>query len=244
MTNPIFPDIAPWPETAPLPPRDHNKPPVEETVAAEFREELLSERPDFLTFVENLIEAGYRAYVDSDETLGRAGEMIKRCRAAENYVDDVHKRVKEPHLKAGRVCDAEKNRLKSQIDEARTRVQKLMNAYTAKKDAEARAERERIAEEQRRAAAEAQAAGVEAAIAYAPAEVKRPEPVRSDAGATVSTKTVWNSSVDNYELAFAAVASDAKVREAIDSAVARLVRAGLKEIPGCKIWPTTQAVAR
>jgi hypothetical protein len=34
------------------------------------------------------------------------------------------------------------------------------------------------------------------------------------------------------------------VREAIDKAVAALVRAGKREIKGVKIWPTAQAVSR
>ena len=83
-----------------------------------------------------------------------------------------------------------------------------------------------------------------AAAALAPTAAKAPEPVRSDAGATVSTTTVWESRVDDHKVAFRAVADDAKVKEAIDAAVQRLVRAGKREIKGATIWPTTKATAR
>lgn len=113
----------------------------------------------------------------------------------------------------------------------------------ARAAAEASSEGERIAAEQ--AASEAQAKA-EAAIAAAPlaAAVTRHEPVRSDAGATVSGRKVWQSEVVDYQLAFMAVEDNPKVREAIDKAVAGLVKAGKTQIEGVKIWQAVQAVSR
>lgn len=82
----------------------------------------------------------------------------------------------------------------------------------------------------------------DAALAAAP--VGKAEPVRSDTGSTISGRTVWQSQVEDYAKAMKAVKSDPKVREAIDAAVQRLVKAGQREIPGTRIWSTTQAVAR
>lgn len=67
------------------------------------------------------------------------------------------------------------------------------------------------------------------------------QPVRSDTGSTVSGKQEWKSEVTDYAAAFDAVSDNPKVREAIDKAVAGLVRAGKRELPGCRIWPVAKA---
>lgn len=222
----------------------HNRPPVEETVAAEFREELLRNRPDFLHRFDDMIAAADRVVIESDETLGRAGDLAKMYRAAANHIDETHQAVKAPYLAGGRAVDAQKNALRTRLDEAGRRVSASMNAFVAQRAAEQRAEQERIAAEQRAAAEVAAQVGAGEVAPIAAAEPRRPEPVRSDAGATVSTKEVWNSEVEDYLKAFKAVKTDPKVREAIDAAISRLVRAGQREIPGVKVWPTQQAIAR
>lgn len=224
--------------------RHHNSPPVEERIQMEFRDELLSERPDFLQVYDALIAAADRAKAEDDETLGKCGDLVKRYRAAGNHIDEKHKLVKAPYLEAGRACDAEKNRLRAPLDEAARKVSAIMNTYVAKREAEARAERERIAADERAAADAAREAGEGEVAALAPAAPKKVEPVRSDGGATVSTREVWNSQVEDFPKALKAVKSDPKVKEAIEAAIARLVRAGQREIPGVRIWSTQQAVAR
>lgn len=262
----------------------HNEPPLEERIAMEFREALLTDKPDFLQRVEDSIAAVDRAHVEDDETLKRAGDLDKILRACEQRVTDTHKVVKQPYLDGGRAVDAEKNRFAGRITDARKTLGSMMSAFMAKREAAERAERQRIADEQRaaeerarqaerereeaeRAAREAaanatsedereaaakraaearevaEAAMAEAALAPA-APVGRAEPVRSDAGATISGRTVWNSEVEDYSKAFRAVKGDAKVREAIDAAIARRVKAGDREIAGTRIWSTIQAVAR
>ena len=47
QTKPVFDDVPEWPSQGPAP-RDHNRPPPEELIPLEFREALLSDRPDFL----------------------------------------------------------------------------------------------------------------------------------------------------------------------------------------------------
>lgn len=128
-------------------------------------------------------------------------------------------------------------------------------------EASARAEREREEAEQRAEHAALQAASAEeraaanaeadaaaeraraamAAAALAPAIPERSEPVRSDAGAAVSSKQEWRCEVTDYEVAFMAVEDNPRVREAIDKAIAGLVRAGKRQIAGCRVWPVAKA---
>lgn len=287
---------APEPETAPPPmlpgenpasnPRaviGGNEPPLEERIGMEFREALLSERPDFEDRMAASIAAVGRAVVNDDETLGKAGDLERILRACEGHITETHKAVKEPYLAGGRAVDAEKNRLVEKITPARMKLRDMMNGYLAEKQARERAaEQKRLAEA--RAAAEAaarterEAREAEEAAARAVAEAKtaeeranaealavaaaieaeekmaqaqlaaapaaRSEPVRSDAGATVSGRKVWVSEVQDYTLAFIEVEDNPKVREAIDKAIAALVKAGKRTIPGTKVWEEIQAVAR
>jgi hypothetical protein len=281
----VFDDVPAWPSQPGANPNPNtgiggNKPPLEEVIPLEFREVLLRERPDFLQRMEDLIGAADRAIAVDDVTLGKCGDLVRGLRACDQHITATHKEVKEPHLKAGRLVDAEKNGLIERVAEAKAKVEKIGNAYQAKKDAEAQAERDRIAAVQRaaaeaaakaereREAAEAEAARlaalatsdaereaaaaiaaeaaaraeeIQAAAALAPAAPARAEPVRSDTGATVSGKQEWKSEVTDYTVAFMAVEDNPKVREAIDKAVAGLVRAGKRQIEGVRIWPVAKA---
>jgi len=288
------PDLGENPASNPRAQIGDNMPPLEERIGMEFREALLSDRPDFITRMESAIAAVDRGIVlddkgklqlatESEEMLGKAGDLEKILRACDGYISDTHKMVKQPYLEGGRAVDAEKNRLTGPVTDARSKLRDGMNAFMAKREAERRAEEARVAAEQRAAqeaadraareareaeeaaqkaardakteeereaarlaAADAQAKAEEA-IAAAPlaaAAPARTEPIRSDAGATVSGKTVWNSEVEDFTKAFKAVKSNPKVQEAISTAIAGLVRAGTREIPGVRIWSTVQAVAR
>ena len=262
-----------------------NMPPVEEQIAMEFREALLTDRPDFLVRMESALDALSRvpAKIEDEETLGRAGDLDKILRSCDAYVTEVHKAVKEPHLARGRACDAEKNKLVSRINDARFALRDRMNAFMAEREARRRAEEARRAAEARAAAeaadraerearaaeeaaaravaeaktaeerANAEALAVAAAIeaeekmaqaALAAAPVAKAEPVRSDTGSSVSGRRVWQSQVVDYQLAFMAVEDNPKVREAIDKAVAGLVKAGKRSIDGVKVWEAVSAVAR
>ncbi|QCI93355.1 hypothetical protein [Novosphingobium sp. EMRT-2] len=151
ITQPVFDDVAPWPEK-PKPAEalsGHNKPPVEEEARAAFREALLTDRPDFEQKVEDIMAAADRAKVVDDESYARGGSFIKLVRAAIDHVDTAHKSAKAHYLTGGRVVDAEKNELGAKLMTARNKVQGQLNDYAAKKEAEARAERERVAAERR-----------------------------------------------------------------------------------------------
>lgn len=279
------PDLGENPASNPRAAIGDNMPPVEEQIAMEFREALLTDRPDFLVRMETALDALDRvpATIEDEETLSRAGDLDKILRSCDTYVSEVHKAVKEPHLARGRACDAEKNKLVGRINDARFALRDRMNAFMAKREAERRAEEARRAAEARLAAeaaarAEREAREAEEAAARAVSEAKtaeeranaealavaaaieaeekmaqavlaaapaaKAEPIRSDTGSTVSGQKVWTHEIVDVELAFMAVSDDEKVREAIDKAIARRVKAGTRKIEGVKIWQAIKAVAR
>lgn len=284
--EPVFPDVAAWPGESPASAPagiGHNKPPLEEQIPAEFRAALLEDRPDFLTRFADLVEAADRAEATDDDTLARCGNLVNAYRKAISHIDATHRAVKQPYLDGGRLCDAEKNALRSVVDEAKAKVERIGNTYVAKREAEAKAERDRLLAEQRAAAERAAAAEreriraeQEAARAVAEATNKadrdaaieraaeaareaeeaqaaaaletaipaKSDPVRSDEGAVVSGKQEWECAVEDYTKAFHVVKTDPKVKEAIDAAVKRQVRAGQRELKGVKIWPVSKASFR
>lgn len=135
-----------------------NEPPVEERIAMEFREALLSERGDFEVKMAGAIGAVERAAVSDDETLGKAGDLDNILRACERHIEETHGEVKRPYLIAGRAVDAERKKLDGPLADARQRLKAKMNDYMAKREAERRAEQARIAAEQRAAEEAARAA--------------------------------------------------------------------------------------
>lgn len=261
-TKPIFDDVPAWPDRGPgLAPRDHNKPPLEELIPVEFREELLADHPDFLTRLDQLLGVAatddaeatpgsvHRAVCTDDETLGRCGSLANLLRKCEQHVEATHRTVKEPYLTGGRLVDAQKNALVGRIITGRQIVEGLQQAYARERQrianeerAKADAERQRIEAERQRLEELARENNIEPAALppmpeYVP-EPARAAPIRSDDGATVSLGTEWCSQVEDYAKAFRAVKDDAKVREAIDAAIKRTVKAtkGQKPIPGVRIW--------
>jgi hypothetical protein len=259
--NPIFDDVPAWPDQAgTAPPMGHNRPPLDEEAAATYREELLKDRPDFMQRVADMEAAVERVEVTDDTTASRAGDFIKMTRQAVQHAEKAHATAKKPYLDAGRAVDSAKNDIVARLDKIRTAIQPKLNTFVAQREAEARARREAEAAEARRQADEARAAeelrreasdanDAEAmeqvpVMATPVAAAARPEPLRSDAGTTVSGRKVWQSEVTDYAAAFANVSDNQKVREAIDKACASLVKAGKRELEGVRIWEETQAGVR
>lgn len=249
-TNPVFPDAPAWPAAKADPaPIGHNQPPLEVRIPVEFRAALLEERPDFLQKLDDMLGAGdpnSEAYrpgavqrakcVDAD-TMARCASLVGLLRAAEKHVGEVHKEMKQPYLDGGRLVDGQKNVIVARIQDGRQKVEDMQAAYARE---QRQAELKRLAEEEeqrRKLEALARENGLEDAVPPPPepAPVKR-GPLRSDDGATVSTTTVLVPTVTDYAKAFRHVKNDAKVREAIDAAIARLVKATkAKELAGVSI---------
>lgn len=264
-TKPVFPDVAPWPEAKAAPaPIGHNMPPLEERIPAEFRQALLEEQADFYQKLDDLLgkggpnAEGYvtgsvdRAKCTNADELAKCGVLVNILRKAKQRVEKVHKEQKQPHLDAGRLVDQQKNALVTRFDNAGQYVEGLQRDYQREQNRLAEIERQKLLDEQReadqrRADLEALAKdnGLEDALPPAPEPVFVPElptrsaPIRTD-GATVSTGMEWKSQVQDYAKAFKHVKTDAKVREAIDAAIQRHVKAtkgnGGKELAGVRMF--------
>lgn len=262
-TKPIFDDVAPWPvqkqaEPNPRAVMGNNAPPPEEAIPAEFRAALLDGEPDFLQLVDDYLGVGdpnsegykegavHRAKADSEETLASCGKVINALRLMEKRISDTHTAIKAPYLLAGRLVDAEKNALVGRIAIGRNRVQGLMDAYAQAEFLKRKAEEQRRAEEQAVLEKLATENNLEAALPPPPPPAPRPTaPIRTD-GATVSLGTEWVGTVTDYSKAFKKVKDDAKVKEAIDAAIKRIVKAtkGAVLIPGVTITEQAKTSAR
>lgn len=269
-TRAHFPDAPAWPTNVGAPQVagiGHNQPPLEERIPLEFREALLSgERADFLKKLDDLLGQGDpnaedykagavdRAKCTNENELVACGKLINILRAAEKHVSETHTTVKAPHLLACRLVDAEKNSLTGRITVGRQRVQQMQDDYAAeqlrlRKLEEQRLEEERQKEiEDRRKLEElAKANNIDVPLPPPPPPPPPPPraPIRGD-GATVSIGTEWDCVVEDYAKAFKKVKDDAKVREAIDAAIKRIVKAtkGSQPIPGVRAFERAKTSSR
>ena len=242
--QPAFADVDPWPDNASAPaPKGHNKPPLEETIPLDFMEALLSDRPDFLAKLDDLLGTDDasgsvdRATCTDDDSLAKCGSLINTLSFCIKHVDAKHVEIKAPFLLGGRLADGQKNTFNARILAGKQKVEAKQQAYSRERQrianeerAKAEAGRQRIEAERRKLEELARANNIEpAALPPMPEPEPIAEPerlkVRSDDGATVSTSVVNVPVVDDYAKAFRHVKNDAKVREAIDAAIARLVKA-------------------
>jgi hypothetical protein len=220
----------------------HNSPP---TLAEQARADMESAAKEIAARAAQLAGGADRCIVIDQESAGKAADLIKMITTAENKLGDIHTTQKAPYLAAGRAVDEIKTGIAGILAAAKALVKTKTNAYLKEEEAKAAAERRRleeIAREEARKAQEAQSTQsavdhtqkAHDAIAQASA-VAEPVKARGDYGNVVGLKDNWVGTVTDYTLAFAAVASNAKVREAIDKAIQAMVRSGAREIPGVEI---------
>ena len=234
-----------------------NRPPLDVEARYAFDEALEETKPGLRDRIEQLLAASDRAAATDEESAGKCGELVKQIRAASKAVGDAHVTAKAPYLAAGRAVDAAKNELCGPLDVAKGKVEAKQTQFLREQEAIRQAElrRQREAEEARRREEEERVAAQRAANPeVAPVEIAPPPPppapeperqiIRGDYGATVSGQKVWVSQVEDYEVAFIAVANNSKVREAIDTAIKAMVRGGVHEIPGVRIWSDVKASNR
>ncbi|MEW4469046.1 hypothetical protein AB1K62_14560 [Parasphingorhabdus sp. JC815] len=208
-----------------------------------------------------------RVKVTSEESLGMAASTVKQIRTCMTMINAAHKEAKQPYLDGGRIVDAEKNALFAPLSDLKAAIEGKQSAYVRdrenarrKREAEEQAKAAKIERERQEAAAKAEAdrlAAIEAGKpapepepepeptpAYVAPVEKKKEPVRGYDGTVASTTMVKVPTVTDYAAAFAMVQSNAKVKEAIDKAVASLVKAGITEIPGVTITEEAKVVNR
>ncbi|SKB32783.1 hypothetical protein [Sphingopyxis flava] len=254
-----FPDVKPFPEPRSGPaPMGDNRPPVDVQAGIDFDEALDAKlRAKGLTRAkfDELVASSERAQATNDETLGRCGDLVKQIRAATGMIGETHTEVKRPYLDAGRVVDDRKNSLIAPLDAAKRHVEGLQSKFLREREEARLAEerRRREEEEQRRRemtearAAEAGEAPAEAEEPFEPLAVAAPKDegiVRGSLGSAVSARREWVAEIVDYDVAYIQVASNAKVREAIEAAVKARVRAGERQIEGVKIYQAVKASNR
>lgn len=256
------PNVKPFPKApaAPGSVAGHNRPPLDIEARAAF-DDALDQRDGFRDRIKALIGAADRAVATDEDTAGKCGELVKQIRAATKVVEDAHTTIKAPYLAAGRAIDAAKNELVTPLDAAKRQVEAKQTQFLREQEAIRQAElrRQREAEEARRRAeaerlaaeraaqqADDEAAPIVAEPVFSPPPAPEPERaiIRGDYGAAVSGTKVWLCQVEDYEVAFIAVANNSKVREAIDTAIKAMVRGGVHEIPGVRIWADIKASNR
>ena len=252
-----FPDVKPFPKSADNPRATigDNRPPLDVEARAAF-DDTLNQRDGFRQRMTDLIDASDRAVATDEETAGRCGELVKQIRAATKVVEDSHATTKAPYLAAGRAVDAAKNELVGPLAAAKAKVEAKQTQFLREQEAIRQAEirRQREAEEARwreeaertaasRADADAKAETLPESPPAPPVEPERTV-IRGDYGAAVSGQRVWLSQVEDYEVAFIAVSNNSKVREAIDTAIKAMVRGGVHDIAGVRIWSDVKASNR
>lgn len=180
-----------------------------------------------------LVDAERKARLDPIESAWAKVEEIGNAYVAK----------RDAAIKAERERIAAEQRAAAEAAAEAERQRVAAEQAAAKALAEASGDDEREAAKAAAAEAARQAEQAQAAAALAPAAPAASSLVRSDAGASISTKQDWMSAVDDHAKAFKMVKNDAKVREAIEAAVQRLVKQtkGQIEIPGARIWPVAKA---
>lgn len=266
-TKSIFEDVAPWPEGKDPNPRaviGGNEPPIEERIPAEFREALLSERPDYFKKLEDLLgKAGTdseeptsgavdRAQCTDEDTLAKCGILVKTLRACTQLAEKVHTDVKAPYLAAGRLVDTERRIIVDQLKAAQVKVEKLQRDYFDEQEAKAKVARDAAEADRAKLEALARENNLEDALPPPPPPARASIPVsgsplRTD-GATISAGKEWMSEVEDYVKAFKHVKDDAKVRAAVDAAILSKVRAtkgnANKPLAGVRMWEATKVSNR
>lgn len=246
-----------------------NAPPPEEAIVIEFKEALAA-RPGFTDKVKDIVtKAGTLPDCKDDDTAGKLGDFVKIAKAAIDFVNDEHSKVKRPYLLATRAIDSERNGIVEDLEGARSKAKAKLDAYVAEQTRLAREEQKRIADElaerdriRREREAEARKAVEEALAKNQPAPVFVPEPepepepepvraatpaapvARGDLGSRVGTRTVWKSKIDSVRKLPDAILNHPSVVEALEKIVAARVRGGEREIKGCTIWSDQEASVR
>jgi len=143
-----------------------NEPQLEERIAAEFREAMLTEKPEIYGKLDDLLgipavidrETGeeikpavpgsvQRAKCENDEDMANCGKLVNALRQAGGIAEKAKKAVKDPYWLAGKAVDAEYNAIIARIAGGSLAVEQLQKAYARKKAAdEAAAEEKRQAE--------------------------------------------------------------------------------------------------
>lgn len=238
--------------------------------AARIRDNLDEKHRALLNRADQLLEAEDRVppEISDDDQAGKVGDLVRLITAATQAAELARKTEKEPHMAAARTVDGFFKEVTEPLDALKIRVSRRLTAYlTAKAERERRAREEEArrlreeAEKQAAAAAQVEAAApaaaaivmeqalateVQAAVAQRAAEAKPAElsRTRGDVGSVASLKTRWTGEVvDRAALDVAALAPYIPAA-ALQTALNGAIKAGVREIKGCRIFQETTATVR
>lgn len=260
-----FADVKPFPgQPNPRAAIGGNKPPLEDTIVAEFMESL-AEEDGLLARIDELVAKGRAAGAcDSEERAGRYGDFVKMAGVAAKAVEQVRERHNRPILTAQRALKGRADAIVAPLTDAVNHVRRQLDVFMAEQRRIA-AERQRQAEEQARAAREAAEAERQRQIDEAHAngesafeaieelglpaiEVKQPEiekpAVRGDYGSRVGSQTVWKHEIVSVRQLPDAILKHPKTVETLDKLIAAQVRGGAREIKGVRIWDEQTTIVR
>lgn len=220
------------------------------SLAEQARLELAEMISPRITRIDQLCDAAGRAAAVDQDSAGKCADLVRMIRKEAEHVDGLRTQVKGPYLAATRAIDGEAKQHTDRLATAKVTVERKLDQFNREERARAEAERRRqeelrrIAEEEARAAAGSEEpAFAEVEPAPAPAQVAPPR-IEGDLGAKVIGKTVWKHEITDWTQAFAAVAENVKVREAIEKAIAARVKAGERSIPGVRIFEDIKTEVR
>lgn len=217
----------------------HNSGSLAEQARLELAE-LISPR---ITRIDQLCNAAGRAAAVDQESAGKCADLVRMIRKEAEHIDTMRTQVKAPYLAATRAIDGEAKQHADRLAAAKVAVERKIDQFNREERARIEAERRRQEELRRIAEEEARAAGV-APVEEAIAPVAEAPRIEGDLGAKVIGKTVWKHEILDWAQAFAAVSENAKVREAIEKAIAARVKAGERSIPGVRIYEDIKTEVR
>lgn len=191
----VFTDVKPFPAAAPNPRAvmGDNKPPLEESVVAEFLEGLLADN-DVLARIKSLTDKGLTALPCNDEeTAGKYADFVKMCVAAAKRVEAERETHNRPMLNAQRALKGRADSILAPLGKAEANVRAQISAFaTAQRQKEE--ERQRLIQEEARrvaAAAEAERARLQAiADANAKAEAARLQAIEDERAAAEAREAI------------------------------------------------------
>lgn len=251
----------------------HNqpKPPTPEEIRellADENADLIRRRDELLDAVQRVPET-----IEAEDTCGHVSDFVKQISAAAKMADTRRVGAKEPYLAGGRTVDGFFKTIAEPLDKAKKTINARITEFLRRKEAEERRARE-AAERAARESAEAERreaermareaaddAALDAAIeaehrakqaeadrlaADKAAHVKAAElsRTRGDYGAVASLRTTWDfEGLDRKAIDLETLRNHLP-QDGIEKAIRAYIKAGGRELRGCRIYERTSAAVR
>ena len=229
--------------------------------SANLRDELDVEIEQALKeFKDQLDERGgdiERCKITNDDEAGRATALAGILADIASGAEKRRVELKEPFLRSGKRVDAAFGAFTEIARKAKAGVVTMIDSYRREQERKAREAQEKLereAREKAEAAERAAAAGnlvqaakleqqAETAAAQA-TEAAAPTTIRSSYGQTASGRTEWRFEVLDRKKLPPTVTTHPKVKEAQGAVIAQMIRGGVREIPGVRVFSESKTVIR